>query len=141
MSQFLAADRGAASLLTGLLAAFAFMALGLATMGLYAVVNLAVSQCTREIGIRLALGAQGRDVVRLILRRWMGTTGAGILAGLALTLLLGRLLTTLLFGVHPADGAVLLGITAFLVSVAALASYLPARRATRVDPMIALRSE
>jgi putative ABC transport system permease protein len=141
MTQFLAADRGSASLLTGLLAAFAFVALALATMGLYAVVSLAVGQSTREIGIRLALGAQGRDVVRLILRRWMGTTGAGILAGLALTLMLGRALTTLLFGVHPTDGPVLLGITAFLVFVAALASYLPARRATRVDPMVALRSE
>src|SRR5262249_60947915 len=98
------ADRAPASLMTGLLAAFALAALALATMGLYAVVSLAVGQSTREIGIRIALGAQARDVVRLILGRWMGTTGAGILAGLAGTLLLGRLLSTLLFGPRPADG-------------------------------------
>jgi len=141
MTQFVSADRGAASLMTGLLAAFALAALTLATMGLYAVVSLAVGQSTREIGIRIALGAQARDVVRLILARWMGTTGAGILAGLAGTLLLGRILSTLLFGVRPADGPVLAGITVLLAMVAGLASYLPARRATRVDPMEALRSE
>ncbi|HEY6931384.1 MAG TPA: ABC transporter permease, partial [Thermoanaerobaculia bacterium] len=139
MTQFVSADRSAASLMTGLLAAFALAALTLATMGLYAVVSLAVGQSTREIGIRIALGAQARDVVRLILARWMGTTGAGILAGLAGTLLLGRVLSTLLFGVRPADVAVLAGITVLLAVVAGLASYLPARRATRVDPMDALR--
>ena len=139
MTQFVSADRSTASLMTGLLAAFALAALTLATMGLYAVVSLAVGQSTREIGIRIALGAQGRDVIRLILRRWLSTTGVGILAGLAVTLMLGRLLSTLLFGVRPTDAAVLIGITAFLAFVAALASYLPARRATRVDPMVALR--
>ena len=97
MSQLLAGDTAAASLLSALLAAFAAAALILATMGLYAVVSLAVGQSTREIGIRMALGAQGRDVVRLILRRWLGLTGAGILAGLAATLLLGRVLSGLLF--------------------------------------------
>jgi putative ABC transport system permease protein len=141
MSQFLAGDTAAASLLTGLLAAFATAALLLAMMGLYAVVSLAVGQSTREIGIRMALGAQGRDVVRLILRRWLGLTGAGILAGLAATLLLGRVLSSLLFSVKPADGAVLLAITALLAAVATLASYIPARRATRVDPIRALRAE
>jgi putative ABC transport system permease protein len=141
MTQFVSADRSAASLMTGLLAAFALAALTLATMGLYAVVSLAVGQSTREIGIRIALGAQARDVVRLILARWMGTTGVGILAGLAGTLLLGRVLSTLLFGVRPADGPVLAGITVLLAAVAGLASYLPARRATRVDPMEALRGE
>jgi putative ABC transport system permease protein len=141
MTQWLAADRGAASLWTGLLAAFALTALALAAMGLYAVVTLAVGQSTREIGIRMALGAEGKDVVMMILRRWMTTTGAGIAAGLTGTLLLGRVLSTLLFGVDPADGPVLAAVTLFLACVAGLASYLPARRATRIDPMETLRGE
>ncbi len=141
MDQFLRNSTAGASLWTELLAAFAAAAVGLAAMGLYAVVSLGVRQSSREIGIRMALGAQGRDVVKLILRRWMKLAAAGMAAGLLATLLLGRALSSILYGVKPADAVVLAAITALLAAVALFASYVPARRATRVDPVVALRAE
>jgi putative ABC transport system permease protein len=141
MTALLANDTAGPSVLTGLLARFAGAAVLLAAMGLYAVVSLAVRQSTREIGIRMALGARSADVVRLILRRWTRLAAGGILAGLVATLLLGRLIGSILFGVRPADAAVLAAISVLLAAVALAASYIPARRATRVDPIVALRAE
>jgi putative ABC transport system permease protein len=141
MEQLVSEDTAGASLLTGLIAAFALAAVGLATMGLYAVVSLSVGQSTREIGIRMALGAQARDVMGLILRRWMGLTLAGMVVGLAVALAVGKLVSTLLYTVRPTDAAVLSAVTALLAAVALVASYVPARRATRLDPSRALRAE
>ncbi|MEX1245555.1 MAG: ABC transporter permease [Thermoanaerobaculia bacterium] len=141
MDEVVRDDTAAASLLTGLLAAFAAAAVGLATMGLYAVVSLAVGENTREIGIRMALGAEARDVVRLILRRWMGFALGGMLIGVGAALAAGRALSSLLYTVKPTDVSVFASITALLAGVALLAAYVPARRATRVSPTEALRNE
>jgi len=113
----------------------------LAMVGIYGVVSCAVTRRTREIRIRVALGAQGADVVRLILRRSVLLTAAGLGLGLAGALALTRLLSTQLFGITPTDPATFAVPAAVLASVALLASYLPARRATRVDPVTALRHE
>ena len=141
MERFVDDDTSSERLLAWLTAAFAVAAAVLASMGLYAVVSLAVGQSRREIGIRMALGAQGRDVVAHVLRRWMLLALAGIAAGLAATLLLGRLVASVLFSVRPGDPAVLGGIVALVAAIALAASYLPARRASRVDPAHALRAE
>jgi len=141
MQRFVDDDTSSERLLAWLTAAFAVAAGVLASMGLYAVVSLAVGQSRREIGIRMALGAEGRAVVVHVLRRWMLLAAAGIAAGLAVTLLLGRLIAGLLYSVRPGDPAVLGGIVALVAAIALAASYVPARRASRVDPARALRSE
>jgi putative ABC transport system permease protein len=124
-----------------LLAVFAAIALLLAAIGIYGVLSFSVRQRTHEIGIRMALGA-GRDaVVRLIMREGLVMTTAGIAIGGLATLLATPLFATLLFGVPPSDAVAFgLGI-AVLALAASLASYLPARQATRVDPLVALRTE
>ncbi len=113
----------------------------LAIMGLYAVVSYAVARRTREIGVRMALGAAQIDVMRLVVREglWLSTIGLG--AGLVIALGLGLLLSKVLYGVPSADVGVLAGVSALLFTVAALACYIPARRATRIDPLTALRQE
>ena len=122
-----------------LLAAFAALALLLAAVGLYGVISYSVAQRTQEIGIRVALGATRGEVLGLIMRQGMKVAGAGLLVGLALALLLTRVLKDLLVGVSSTD-PVTLGITAgTLLVVAASACFVPARRATRVDPVVALR--
>jgi predicted permease len=113
----------------------------LAVMGLYAVVSYAVARRTREIGIRMALGANRRDVVRLVVREGMRLTLIGIVIGLICSLGLGLVLSGALYGVRAMDARVYAGVTALLVAVSGLACYMPARRATRVDPVIALRAE
>jgi predicted permease len=118
-----------------------FVGLLLAVMGLYAVVSYAVSRRTREIGIRMALGAERLDVLRLVVREGMRLSLVGIAIGLALAVMLGLMLSKVLYGLAPVDGAVFAGVTLLLVSVCALACYVPARRATRVDPLVALRHE
>lgn len=120
---------------------FGVAALALASIGLYAVVAFSTGQRTREIGLRLALGARRADVVRLVLLQGLGQVGVGVAIGLGLALALARLLAQLLFGVAPWDPGVFGAIVVTLVTVSLLASYLPARRALRVDPVIALRSE
>ena len=124
-----------------LLAAFAAIALLLAAIGMYGVLSFSVRQRTHEIGVRMALGA-GRDaVVRLIMREGLVMTTTGIAIGGLATLLATPLFATLLFGVPPSD-AVAFGLGIAVLAVAAsLASYLPARQATRVDPLVALRNE
>ncbi len=124
-----------------LLSALGGISLLLAAVGLYSVMAYSVSQSTREIGIRMALGAQPRDILAGVLRRGMAMTAAGLLAGIAAALVVTRLVGSLLVHVSAADPATFIGAILFLASVALLASYLPARRATHVDPMVALRSE
>ena len=114
----------------------------LAVLGLYAVVSYAVTRRTREIGIRMALGADRTDVVRLVVREGMRLTVIGIVHRArrrrsASALVLSRVL----YGLQPMDAGVFAGVTVLLLGVSALACYLPARRATRVDPLIALRAE
>jgi putative ABC transport system permease protein len=124
-----------------LLAAFALLALSLAAVGISGVVSNSVAQRTHEIGIRLALGAQKRDVLALILNRSLICAAAGVAIGLAGAFGLTRLLEGLLYEVRPMDPLVLGSVALVLVIVAMLASYIPARRATKVDPMVALRYE
>jgi putative ABC transport system permease protein len=124
-----------------MLGAFAFVALALAAVGLYGVVSYAVSQRTKEIGIRMALGAGRGDVIGLLAGQGMMVTIAGIGVGLAGAFAVTRYLESMLFGVTPFDPPTVGAVTLLLATVAALASYIPARRATRVDPMVALRYE
>jgi predicted permease len=119
--------------------AFAAFGLLLAAMGLYGTVAYGVTRRTREIGVRIALGAEAADVLRTVMRESVMLAGLGIAAGLALSIGLTRALESMLFGVNPLDPYVFAAVSAFFVAVVAIAAYLPARRATRVDPMIALR--
>lgn len=124
-----------------LLALFGGLALLLASVGVYGLLSYHVAQRTQEIGIRMALGAQIRDVVRLVVGEGLWLTGIGVVVGLAGAVALTRVMANLLFGVSPIDVPTFALVAAFLAAVALLASYVPARRATRVDPMIALRAE
>jgi len=133
-------DRGS-RVLTSLAAAYAAVALALAAIGLYGVLTHSVEQRTREIGIRRALGAGRSSVLWRVLRDGLAMTLVGCAVGLAGALFATRVLVTLLFGVAPVDPAVLGSISLFLLVVAAAASWLPARRATRVDPSVALRGD
>jgi len=124
-----------------LLAGFAALALALAAVGIIGVVSYSVTQRTREIGIRMALGAARTDVLKLILSGSMVWVAVGIALGVMASLGLTRLLGTLLYGVKPGNPLVLGSVSFVLASVALLASYIPARRAAKVDPMVALRYE
>jgi ABC-type antimicrobial peptide transport system permease subunit len=124
-----------------LLGAFATIALLLAALGVFGVMSYAVAQRRREIGIRVALGADPSELLRMVLGNALALVGAGIGVGLLGAVALSRIMATLLFELSPTDPATLVGVAALLAAVALLASYLPARRATRVDPLVALRSE
>ncbi len=128
-------------LITSLLGAFSALALVLAAVGLYGVIAYSVGQRTREIGIRMAVGAQRGDVLRLIVGEGVRMAAAGIVVGLVAALLVTRVLNSLLFGVTATDPFIFVANAAILVAVALLASAIPARRAARVDPMEALRAE
>jgi len=126
---------------TFMLGSFAVMALLLAALGVYGVVSQAVAQRTHEIGIRMALGAGQRDVLKLVVGHGMLLTLLGVAAGLAGAFALTRWMTTLLFGVSPTDPLTFAVIALLLALVALLACWIPARRATRIDPLVALRHD
>ncbi len=141
LDQVVASSLAGRRLTLTLLGIFAVVALGLAVIGLYGVMAYMVSQRTQEIGIRMALGAQRADVLKLIVRNGLMLTLVGVAIGATGSLALSRILTSQLYQVKATDPAVLGGVALLLMSVAFLASWLPARRAARVDPMIALRYE
>ena len=122
-----------------LLTAFGAVALVLSAIGIYGVLAFGVAQRVREFGIRQALGADRSSILSLVLKQGLKTAGVGMVLGLAASVALARLLETLLFGVTPRDPAVFGAVTVVLLAVAMAACYTPARRATRVDPMVALR--
>jgi putative ABC transport system permease protein len=120
---------------------FALLALGLAVVGVYSVMAFMVAQRTHEIGVRIALGASRGDVMRLAVGQAARLTGAGVIVGLVLATGLGRLMEAGLLGIVSSDARVAFGFAAMLVLSALAAGYLPARRATAIDPIVALRSE
>ena len=139
MEQRLANATTSRRLNTVLLGSFAGLALLLAVVGIYGVMSYAVTQRTREIGVRIALGASSMEIVKLIVGQGALLVGIGVVIGLGVAALGTRLLANLLFGVSALDPATFVGVTALLAATAFLACYLPARRATKVDPMVALR--
>jgi putative ABC transport system permease protein len=141
MDTYLRASTAQRSFTLVLLALFAALALALAAVGIYGVISYAVSLRTREIGIRMAVGAGRRDVVTIVVKQALGLAAAGLAAGFATSLALTRVLATLLYEVRPSDLANSGMMAALLMLVVLAASYLPARRACRVDPMSALRCE
>jgi len=127
--------------LTLLLSLFSIVAFAIATVGIYGVVSYSVARRTKEFGLRMVLGAQGGDVLGLVMKQGAGMVAIGIVAGLATAFALTRLMASLLFGVTPTDLPTFAGVTVLLFAVALVACYLPARRATRVDPIQTLRYE
>jgi len=141
MADVMSATQSRPRFLTLLLTLFSSVALILAAVGIYGVISYSVAQRTREFGVRIALGAQPADLLGIVLRRGMLLAGIGVLTGLAGAFWLTQFLSSLLFGVAPTDPVTFGTIPFLLVGVALLASYIPARRATKVDPMVALRYE
>ena len=126
---------------TTMLTAFAVFALVLAAVGVYGVMSFQVTQSSHDIGVRIALGARAGNILKLVLRQGMTLAGTGIVLGLAGAALLTRAMATLLFGVGAHDAVTFASVAGFLLVTALLASYIPARRATRVDPLVVLREE
>ena len=141
MESLLASSIARARFIALLLAIFASVALALSAVGIYGVISYLVAQRSHEIGVRMALGARTADVVRLVLRKGMMLALVGVALGLTGALALTRVMTTLLFGVTPTDAVTFGGVSALLLIIALLACYIPARRATKVDPLVALRYE
>ena len=134
-------DRSLASrrLSADLVGGFAGLAVLLAAIGIYGLLAYMVGQRSREIGIRMALGARREDIQRMFLRKGVALAGLGVVAGLVLSASAASVMASVLYGVRPHDAVVFLSVPLLLFSVAVLASYLPARRAAKVDPLIAFR--
>ena len=141
MQDLVAADLARPRFTMFLLVGFAASALLLAAIGLYGVIAVGVAQRTREIGIRVALGARPVDVVRLVIQRGMVLAGTGIAIGIAAALALGGVMAGLVYGITPRDPVTLVTVASVLAIVAMVAAYVPARRAARLDPIVALRAE
>jgi ABC-type antimicrobial peptide transport system permease subunit len=124
-----------------LLGIFAALAVVLSSIGIYGVISYLVGQRMQEIGTRIALGAQRRDVMRLILGHGFALTLGGVGAGSVLALILSRQMKKIIYGVSPSDPVTFIAVGLVLITIALLACYVPARRAMRVDPMVALRYE
>ena len=141
VEQLLSDTLAARRFTTLLLALFGAAALALAGLGIYGVIAVATSQRTREIGLRLAMGAEPRDVVWMVVRGAVGLAASGVAIGLLASLLFSQALTSLLFDIAPFDVTTLAAVSLLLLTVAAAAAWSPARRASRVDPLVALRTE
>jgi predicted permease len=141
LDDFVAADIARPRFTMWVLTGFAAVAIVLAAIGLYSVISFDVLQRTREVGVRLALGAQRRDVIRLFMSTGLLAAGVGVIAGLGCTLAVGRVVEALLYGVSPRDPMSIVAATLLVAVVAIVATYVPAFRATRVDPVVALRRE
>jgi predicted permease len=141
MDQIVARSTSRDSFNLTLMSIFAFVALALAAIGIYGVISYSVAQRTQELGVRVALGASAPDLLRMVMKEGMLTSMAGVAVGLAGAWGLSRFLAQLLFSVKPADPATFAGVAVLMLAVAFLANLMPALRATRVDPLRALRYE
>jgi len=141
LTQSIDAQFGSLRFIMRLLASFAVLALVLALVGVYGVMSYAVARRTQELGIRMALGASTGSVVGMVVRQGMGTIALALVIGLALSVLATRMLVSLLFGVHALDPITFATVPVVLGTVALIACYVPARRASRIDPVSALRAE
>jgi putative ABC transport system permease protein len=141
MTQLIEAGVAQRQFLMRLLVSFGAIATALALLGIYGVMAYSVSQRTREIGIRIAIGARQADVSRMVMRHGITLTAAGVLVGIGASLALSKLIASQLFGVRPSDPVTIVSVLLVMMAVAAAAAYLPARRAASVDPVIALRSQ
>jgi putative ABC transport system permease protein len=141
MAQILEEDLRQSVVLIGIIGIFALVALVLAALGIYGVVAHAVAQRTHEIGVRMALGAAVGDVIGLVVRQGILPVAGGLAAGMAVALGVSRLLGSVLYGITPTDPVTYATVALVLAAVALVACAAPARRATRVDPLVAIRSE
>jgi putative ABC transport system permease protein len=141
MQEWISTSAAQPRLNSALLEIFSLVALLIAAIGIYGVLSYSVNQRTREIGVRIALGAQRGDVLRLVAREGMIIALAGIGAGLVVAYAISRVIASLLYGIHAHDLITFAGVAIILMIVAAIACYVPAIRATRIDPIVALRYE